>query len=307
MIFAKTALATGIGCAAALLATQPCGAAPASSASDSAPQAATLSPAMLSPAAPVVGDQVGAPARLIVSHTALLLPVPGAGDAPVESASPASSLGASGFEMKYALRRTFQGSSLTHDRTRLPSLTVSTWRMAQGNTFSLASNVELPQTTRPGRIFETEFFAAHQVRHGNLRIEPSFSFYLRDRSFGRTTGEAGLSIGQRKGALRWFADGFVDVLRQRGNYLVQTGLSHRFTPDDHSLVKTSLLFGRSSERSDSDFGRLTDASNYLTLSASLTRDVSSHLAVRPNVQATRFLSGDTHVFFRFGLALEWNA
>ncbi|BCM88530.1 hypothetical protein IAD21_00363 [Abditibacteriota bacterium] len=212
-----------------------------------------------------------------------------------------------GFEIEYALRSTLRGRQFSRKGVRAPDMVVSAWRASQGTTLSLTSDVEMGRDTREGHLLETTLSASRTLRYGNIRIEPGFYLYLRDRYFGSSTGEVALSVGRRSGALRWFVDGFVDVLRARGDCLMQMGVSHRFSPSEKSLVKTSLLFGRSSERVNDELGFFTDTANYATLSASWTRDVSSRLSVRPRLEATRFLSGDARTFLKLSVALQWNS
>ena len=212
-----------------------------------------------------------------------------------------------GFEVEYALRSTLRGHQFSREGVRAPDMVFSTWRTAQDTTLSLTGDVEMGRDARDGRLLESTFFASRTLRRGNVRIEPGFYLYLRDRDFGSSTGEMALSVGRRTGALRWFADGCVDVLNSRGDYLVQVGLSHRFSPDQKSLVKTSLLVGRSSERVADNLGFFTDKTAYASLSTSWTRDISTHLSLRPRIEATRFLSGDSRTFLKFSVALQWNS
>lgn len=215
----------------------------------------------------------------------------------------------SGFEVDYSLRRTLEGRRLSSEGVRGPNMVLSTWGSRGDNTFFLTGDVSMASGNRSGegRLRETSVFAIRTLRRGNIKIEPGLYFYARDREFGPSTAEAGLSISRRTGALRWFADGYIDVAQSRGDYLLQAGLSHRFSPDDKSLIKTSLMLGRTSERVDSGFARLTDTSNYASLTLSCTRDITPHLAIRPHLEATRFFSSGSGTFLKFGVGLQWSS
>jgi hypothetical protein len=213
-----------------------------------------------------------------------------------------------GAEVDFSLRRAWRDGRLSRSGVKAPGMVVSTWLSARDYTFSLAGDVGISPGESGRRVRETELSLSRQYDRGKLRIEPGFYLYLRGREFGSTTSEAALSLTRRSGPWRFLADGFVDVLHSPGDYLAQVGVSHRFSPGDRSLIKTSLFLGRSSTRLDDVLAASTDTVTYARLSASWRRDISDRVALRPHVSVTRFLSGlqpsESRTRLTVGLALE---
>ncbi len=217
-----------------------------------------------------------------------------------------------GFETDFNSRYVWRGIAQSEG----PVKQTTAWVSISGFTFYAWGNMVLGREPHRGDFNQGEFSVSYIREWKKLVIEPAFVYYLSrppENVDDPPTGEVSVKLSYPAGLIRVFTDQNFDLIRYRGAYFGEAGLSYEGRLNRKTTVASEFKLGWASAKfNETNIGVRKRAFNLIGAEVSLTYAPNRCFYLRPHFEWTRISDGQLRrhltspTIGNFGLAIGIN-